>query len=70
MRDEEISQVILLLKILQQIDDLHTHRNIQGRSGLIQHDQVRSGSQRPGHRDALLLPAAEVVWELLQVARL
>jgi hypothetical protein len=35
MRDEEVGQMEISLKILQEIEDLGLDRNVQGRSGFI-----------------------------------
>ena len=39
--DEEVGEALLLLQILQQIDDLRLHRNIQRRDRLIAHHKAR-----------------------------
>ena len=57
--DEQISQMHLLLQLLQQIDDLRLNRNIEGRHRLIADDKLGTDRQGAGDADALALAAAE-----------
>ena len=60
--DEEIGQTKLPLQVLEQIDDLRLHRDIQGGDGLVGQDHLRVQHQRPSDADPLPLSAAETVW--------
>ena len=69
MRDEEIRDAALLLQILEQIDDLRLHRNVQRAHRFVADDQLRLDRQRAGDADALALPAAEFMRIPLRVNR-
>lgn len=43
------------IRLLQQVDDLGLHRNVEGRDGLVGHDEVGLDGERPGDVDALTL---------------
>src|SRR5258708_24514091 len=59
--DEQQRQTQLALQVLQQVDDLRLDGNIERGDGLVAHDQVRFGSERPRDGDALALAAGELV---------
>ncbi len=59
--DEQIRKAELVLKLLEQVDDLRLHRHVEGRHRFVGHDQFRMQSQRPGDTDPLTLPAGELV---------
>src|SRR5713226_1461506 len=59
--DEKVSQPALLLEVLQQIDDLRLHRDIERADRLVTDDQLRFHRQRAGDADPLALAAAEFV---------
>ena len=61
VRDEQVRQPEPLLQVLQQIDDLRLHRDVQRRHRLVADQQLRLDGQRAGDADALALPAAELV---------
>ena len=61
MPDEEIGQAILLLQVLEQVQHLALHRNIQCGDRFIADDQVRLQRNGAGNADALALAAAELV---------
>ena len=61
MGDEQISDAALGLEVLQQIDDLRLHRNVQRAHRLIAHNQFRLHRQCARDADALALAAAELV---------
>ncbi|MGA0716167.1 MAG: hypothetical protein ACO3OO_13015 [Gemmobacter sp.] len=55
--DEEIAQPVARLKAREQIEDPRAHREIEGRDGLVEHDQVGAQHERARERDALALAA-------------
>ena len=59
--DEQISQASGLLQALQEIQDLVLDRDIQGRDGLVAHDESRIRRNSPRDADPLSLPAGELV---------
>ena len=59
--DEQVRQVELLPKVLQQVDDLRLDGDIQRRHRFIQHQELRLDRQSAGDADALTLAAAELV---------
>ena len=62
MRDKQISQVELVLQVLQQVENLRLHETSSAEVGSGQHNQARlHGQARRGRCDALLLPAAELM---------
>ena len=63
MGDEQVGQPELVLKFLEQVDDLRLHRDVQRRHRLVGDDQFGLQGQRPGDADPLALPAGELVRE-------
>ena len=61
MPDEEIGQAVLLLQVLEQVQHLALHRNIQCGDRFIADDQVRLQRNGAGNADALALAAAELL---------
>ena len=59
--DEQVREEELLLKILEQVEDLGLDRDVEGGDGLVADDEPRVERQRPGDADALPLPARELV---------
>jgi len=59
--DEEIAHAQRPLQVLELVDDLGSHRHVEGGDRLVQHDEARVGRQRPGDGDPLPLAAAELV---------
>ena len=57
MTDEEISHAETGLQVLQKIDDLSCHGNVESRNGLIADDKFGVEHQCAGEDDALPLPA-------------
>ena len=55
--DKEVSQVVFLLKILEQVDDLGLDGEIEGRDRFVGDYQARLYSQGAGDADALTLAA-------------
>ena len=61
MRDEEIGEAEALLQIDQEVDDLRLDVDVERRNRLIGDDEVRPHRQRARNRDALALPAGELM---------
>ena len=61
--DEQIGQAKLLLKRLQQVQDLRLHGNIERRDRLVADDQRRTCRQRACDADPLPLATRELVRE-------
>ena len=61
MGDEQVGDAELALQVLQQVDDLGLHRDIQRRHRLVADDQPRFASQRTRDAYALALAARELV---------
>jgi hypothetical protein len=51
MRDEQIGEAEFGLQVLQQIDDLRLHRNVQRRDRLVAYHEARLQRERPGNAD-------------------
>ena len=64
--DDQVGQAELVLQVLQQVDHLGLHRDVQRGHRLVGDDQVRVDRQRPGDADALPLAAGELVRVLAQ----
>ena len=64
----EVGQAEVGLQVLQQVDHLRLHRDVQRGHRLVGDDQVRVHGQRPGDADPLPLPAGELVRVLAQRA--
>ena len=61
VRDEEVGEVVFFLEVLEQVDDLRLHRDIESTDRLVAHDEARLHGQCPGDADALALAATEFV---------
>ena len=61
VRDEEISEAMLLLKVHEQVHDLRLDRNVERADRFITDNQLWLDSERPRNADALTLAAAEFV---------
>jgi hypothetical protein len=59
--NEQVGQPVLLLEVLEQVDDLGLHRNIQSADRFIANDQLRLDRQRPRDADPLPLAPAELM---------
>src|SRR3984893_14231027 len=59
MRNENVGQPELLLKVGQQVENLRLDRNVEGGDGLVGDDQLRSKGQGAGDADALPLATRE-----------
>ena len=63
VRHEEVGQPELGLQVLEQIQDLGLHRDVQGRDRLVGDHQAGLERERAGDADALALAAAEGMGE-------
>ena len=70
VRDEEIGQLQLFLKLHQEIDDLRLNRHVEGRDRLVGDDERRIQRQRARDADPLPLPSAELVRIAIQMGRI
>ena len=61
VRDEQVSQILLALQLLQQIHDLRLDGNIERRDRFISDDEVRIDCQCARDADALALSAGKLV---------
>ena len=61
VRDEQVRDVALGLKVLEQVQDLRLDRDVERADRLVADDEVRLECDRPGDADALPLPAGEFV---------
>ena len=59
--DEEVREPELVLQVLQQIDDLRLHGDVERGDRLVEHEELRIRRQRARDADALPLPAGELV---------
>ena len=60
MADEHQPQPQGRLEVLEQVEHLSTHGDIQGGGGLVGHDDVGVQSERTGDRDTLTLPTGDL----------
>jgi hypothetical protein len=65
--DQQVADAELVLQVLQQIEHLGLHRDVQRAHWLVGHDQARARHQGAGDGDALTLPAGELVRVLVQI---
>ena len=61
--DKEISQIVLFLQILKQVDNLRLNGNVQSRNSLVADDKLRIRGKRTRNTDSLALSAGELVRE-------
>src|SRR5690606_23346341 len=59
--DEKDGEPKIALQLPHQVEDLRLDRDVQGGGGLVRHQELGAGGQRPGDGDPLPLPAAELV---------
>ena len=61
VRDEEVGEAELLLEVLEEIDDLRLHADVERADRFVADDESRLHGERAGDADALALAAAEFV---------
>src|SRR5439155_3065997 len=61
MRDDDVGQVVSLLKPVHQVENLRSNRDVEGRNGLVGDDEPRIQGQRSSQPDALSLAAGKLV---------
>ena len=54
--DEEVTEVVFLLQVLEQVHYLGADGDVQGGYGFVQDDQLWVEGQGPGYPDSLALP--------------
>ena len=59
VRNEQVGEIQLPLQILEQVDDLRLHRDVESRDGLIADDEAGPQGKRARDADPLPLPARE-----------
>ena len=67
VRDEHVGEPEVALEVLEQVQDLGLHRDVERRDGLVADDQLRVHGERAGDADALALAARELVREAVVV---
>src|SRR5262249_33700466 len=60
VRDEEIGEPAALAQVEQEVDDLGRDRDVEGRDGLVAHEQARSRRESARDRDPLTLASREL----------
>ena len=65
--DQDVAEAELLLQVLQQVEHLRLHRDVERADRLVGDDQLRLRDQRARDRDALALAAGEFVRVLVHV---
>ena len=63
VRNEEVGEPEVALKLLEQVDDLGAHADVERRDGFVGHDELGAEGEGAGDADALALSAAEFVGE-------
>ena len=61
VRDEDVGQAELVLQLLQQVDDLRLHRDVECGHRFVADDDLRPKRQPAGDPDALALTTGELV---------
>ncbi len=65
--DEDVREPELLLQVLEQVQDLGLHRDVERRYRLVAEDELGVDGERAGNADALALPTGELVREAVVV---
>ena len=69
VRDEDVGEVELALEVLEQVEDLRLHRDVERRHRLVADDQLRLQRERARDADPLALAAGELVRVAVVVLR-
>ena len=67
MRDEEVGELHLLLKVFEQVDHLRLYRDIKGRDGFVADKKFGVDAKSSGDADALSLASGKFVGEASHV---
>ena len=59
--DEQVGQAEITLQVVEQVQDLRLHRDIERGSRLIEHDEAGAQGERAGNANALPLATGELV---------
>jgi hypothetical protein len=62
VRDEQVRQAELVLKLFEEVDDLSLDRDVERRDGLVADDELWVQRQCASEADPLALAAGELVW--------
>src|SRR5215217_325900 len=61
MRDDQVTERKVLLKLQEKLQDLRLYRDVKCRDGLVAQQQTRLQHECSRNRDPLSLPTAEIV---------
>ena len=67
VRDEDVRQPEVVLEVLEQVEDLRLHGDVERGHRLVADDQLRVHGERARDADALALAAGELVREAVVV---
>jgi hypothetical protein len=67
VRDEDVGEAEVALEVLEQVQDLRLHGDVERRDRLVADDQLRVDGERARDADALALAAGELVREAVVV---
>ena len=67
--DEDVREAELALQVLEQVEDLRLHGDVERGDRLVRHDELGIERERAGDADPLALPARELVREPVVVLR-
>ena len=65
--DEQVGEAPVPLELVEQVQDLRLHRDVEGAGRLVEHDEVGIEREGSGDGDALPLPAGELVRVAVEV---
>ncbi len=68
--DEQERETEPLLQLLQKVEHARLNRHVEGRDGLVEHDDLGPERQRPCDADALALAAGKLVREACDMVRI
>ena len=59
--DEQIGEAPVTLELMQQVEDLRLHRDVEGAGRFVEHDELGIEGEGSGDGDALPLPSGELM---------
>src|SRR6478735_6317633 len=68
MSHENVGQPLLAAYPLQEVQDFGLDRDVQGRGGLVEQQNLWLKHERPGNRNTLALATGELMWETEAIA--